>query len=74
MTPYMNQSGQSGIAGFDLGSDSITVYFTDGGAYLYTYASTGAKEIEQMKALALAGQGLNSYISRVVQKRYARKL
>jgi len=30
--------------------------------------------IEQMKDLAIAGQGLNSFISKVVRKRYASKL
>lgn len=74
MTKYLNLGGNSGVAGYDVGLDAITVYFRDGSAYLYNYGSTGIVDVEHMKSLATAGQGLNSFISRVVGKRYARKL
>lgn len=74
MSNYMNIGGGSGVTAYDLGIDSISVYFSDGSAYLYNYMSTGTRDVEHMKSLAAAGQGLNSFISRVVRKRYARKL
>jgi len=74
MQLYANRGRNSGVIGFELGDDSITVQFKDRSIYLYTYGSTGSFEIEQMKSLALYGQGLNSYIGRIIRKRFARKL
>lgn len=74
MEYYRNLNGDSGVAGFNLGNDSITVYFKDGAAYLYTYGSAGAGNIEQMKKLALTGSGLNTYINKYVRKLYAAKV
>lgn len=71
---YLNKGGNSSVANYSIEQDSITVQFKDGSAYLYNYFSTGVAGIEQMKRLAVNGKGLNSYISRFVRKRYARKL
>ncbi len=73
MEVYKNLDGNSAVVGFEIGSDSITVFFNDGAAYLYTYQSAGQDHIEQMKSLAQAGRGLNSYIMRYVRKNYASK-
>lgn len=73
MERYKNSGGNSGIAAYESGDDFIRVEFRDGSVYLYTYVSTGAGDIEKMKELALAGSGLNSFISRHVKKRFARK-
>ncbi|MCA0383638.1 MAG: hypothetical protein LCH58_15875 [Bacteroidetes bacterium] len=74
MERYLNRGGNSGVAGYSITADSITVYFNDGGQYLYNYTYTGQRDVEHMKALAVSGRGLNSYISSVVKKRYARKI
>ena len=74
MQPYKNVGGNSGVRAYEIGADSITVQFTEGATYLYTYGSAGSDAIERMKTLAAAGSGLNSYISRTVKKGYARKL
>ena len=74
MTDYLNLSGNSGVAGFEIYEGSIVVEFKDGSQYLYDYATTGAENVEQMKNLAVTGSGLNSFINRYVRKRYARKL
>jgi len=74
MERYANFGGNSGIAGYSTAPDSITVYFSDGSAYLYTSRSAGAGNIEYMKSLAQAGQGLNAFINAQVKKRYARRL
>jgi hypothetical protein len=74
MERYQNLGGDSGVVSFEIGDTSITVQFRDGATYLYTYDSTGRDDIEHMKRLARAGTGLNSFISRVVRKRFASKL
>lgn len=73
MERYQNLGGDSGVDAFELGADHIRVQFKDGAVYLYTYNSAGAGNIEQMKRLATAGQGLNSFIVTTVRKLYARK-
>jgi hypothetical protein len=43
--------------------DFIRIAFMAGGTYVYTYKSAGKRHIENMKALAASGKGLNSYIN-----------
>ncbi len=74
MEIYKNLGGDSGVTAYEIGIEFIKVQFHDGSIYLYTYLSTGREDIEQMKKLAIAGEGLNSYIGKVVKKRYASKL
>lgn len=73
MERYANRGGDSNVAAFEIGPTSINVQFRDGLTYVYTYQSAGQGNVEQMKQLAMAGQGLNSFIGRVVRKGYARK-
>jgi len=74
MERYRNLGGDSNVAAFEIGNGSITVEFNDGSQYLYTNESAGPGSIAEMHRLARAGQGLNSYIGRVVKKGYARKI
>lgn len=74
MEHYKNLGGNSGVTAYEIGEDSIKVQFRDGALYLYDYQSAGRSNIEHMKELAMAGRGLNSFISRVVRKGYASKL
>jgi hypothetical protein len=74
MQRYANLGRNSGVRAFQTGSNLIDVQFSDGSVYRYTYASTGSGNIEHMKMLALAGRGLNSFISRYVKKNYAARL
>jgi hypothetical protein len=71
---YRNFGGNSSVVKYSLGSDNIVVEFKDGARYLYTYSSTTPRLVEHMKLLARKGRGLNSFISRTIKKRYARKL
>lgn len=76
MTRYQNNSGQSGIIGYQIYEDSITVEFKESNKnghrfYSYTYSSAGKTNIEEMKKLAVQGLGLNSYINLHVRKDYA---
>ncbi len=78
MINYKNLSGQSNVSQYELGADFIIVKFMTKGkdgcdTYKYTYSSTGRENVEEMKKLALAGQGLNSFIGRVVRKGYEMK-
>lgn len=74
MQRYANLGGGSNVVGYEIGVDWIRVQFGDGSIYLYTYQSAGASNIEHMKQLAAAGQGLNSFIGRVVKKAYSARL
>jgi len=74
MERYKNLNNDSGVSAFEIANDSITVEFSDGASYLYTYASAGSYNIEQMKKLAVSGRGLNAFINLNVRKKYLRKL
>ncbi|GAA4736904.1 hypothetical protein [Flavisolibacter ginsenosidimutans] len=74
MTPYANLNGNSGVRAYQVGTNLIDVQFSDWSVYRYTYSSTGANYIEEMKRLAIAGRGLNSFIGKYVKKNYAAKL
>jgi hypothetical protein len=74
MIRYKNLGGNSAVFSYEIEADSITVKFDTGATYLYTYRIPGAVVVEQMKALAIQGRGLNSYINSVVKIRYQSKL
>jgi hypothetical protein len=73
MERYLNLSGKSGVAFFELVPDFVRVFCKDGGRYLYNHATTGRSNIDTMKTLAKAGQGLNTFINANVRKMYAKK-
>jgi hypothetical protein len=73
MNPYRDINGDSGVNGYESGEDFIRVQFKGGSIYLYTYESAGAEAIEQMKRLAISGDGLNAFINKNVKKAYATK-
>jgi hypothetical protein len=70
MELYSNTSGDSSVYAYDTGSDFITVYFTNGKQYTYSYKSAGVSNVEQMKNLARAGSGLNSFIMKNCKNNY----
>jgi hypothetical protein len=63
MERYRDIDGDSGVTGYENGPDYIRVKFSDGSVYLYTHASAGSDNIEDMKRLAVAGEGLNAFIN-----------
>ena len=73
MKRYRNLGGDSGIVAYEDGEDFIRVQFSDGSIYRYNYTKPGPNDVERMKQLAEKGQGLNSFISRFIKKRYAAK-
>ncbi|KPY56750.1 Uncharacterized protein ALO94_04145 [Pseudomonas syringae pv. spinaceae] len=74
MERYGNLGGNSNVARYEISADSIIVEFGDGSQYLYDGTRPGQESVADLQRFARAGQGLNSYISRVVRKNYARKL
>ncbi len=74
MELYKNLRRNSAIRAYEIAEKAIVVQFRNGAKYLYTYQSTGEKAVEMMKELAIQGKGLSSYISRVIRKRYAKKI
>lgn len=54
----------SGVRGYEYGVDYIKIYFTSGSVYTYTLASCGATHLANMKRLADAQSGLNTYVTR----------
>ena len=74
MERYQNLSGNSDVRYFEIGADSITIQYKDKSVYIYNNASAGAEHIKNMKKLAAAGRGLNTYIMLNVRKKYMVKL
>ena len=75
MQQYLNLGGDSGVEGYEIGDDYITVYFARSHkGYKYSYQSAGQTHVERMKQLAKAGNGLNEYINRNTRNLYERKM
>lgn len=62
----------SGIRAYDYGNDYITIYFRNGSVYHYTASSCGLRHLNNMKRLADAQRGLNTYLAKN-RPVYARK-
>jgi hypothetical protein len=75
MIRYRNLGGNSNVIAYEVTENSITVQFASGKFqfYLYDNSTPGSQIVENMKALAHQGHGLNSYISTTVRTRFARK-
>ncbi|TGE08019.1 hypothetical protein [Hymenobacter fodinae] len=64
MTPYNSKSGKtSGVIAYMLGPDFITVQFETFKQYKYSYRTAGKQMVDKMKELALASQGLSTFIA-----------
>jgi len=62
MRLYINLDGNSGILAYEPAPDWIDIRWADG-LYRYRAARVGAKNVEQMKLLAMQGRGLNTFIN-----------
>ena len=73
MEQYRNLSGRSGVNFFEIGMDFIRVQFSnDPAVYVYDYEKPGSDEVEEMKILALSGNGLSTYIATQIRDNYSR--
>jgi hypothetical protein len=71
MERYRNKGGDSGVYAFEIGENYIIVKFNGTiRPYTYSYRKASAKNVENMKSLAVSGSGLNSYINKHVKKLY----
>lgn len=75
MERYKNLSGQSNVVAYELAQGSISVEFASGVYRTYVYDSNrpGPVMVAELQRLAVAGRGLNSYISSVVKSNFSRK-
>jgi hypothetical protein len=63
MTPYSSASGKrSGVSAYEIGDTFIIVQFYTA-QYKYSYSSCGQSATETMKRLALASNGLSTFIA-----------
>lgn len=68
---YKNIDGDSNDTAYEIGPNYISVkFFGTNKIYTYTYQSAGAENAENMKKLARAGNGLNSYINNYCKNLY----
>ena len=74
LRPYKNLSGSTGVSAYGTGRDFIRLRFRDGRVYEYDHNKPGRRDVEAMKRLAEAGQGLTTYVNQHVRDNYARKL
>lgn len=72
MIRYRNISGNSGVDAYEIHEDDIHVRFGRT-TYVYNDASVGRANLETMKELASAGEGLSTFISQHARKDYASK-
>lgn len=67
MEKYKNTNRTSGVEGYEIADESITIQFNTGALYLYNNVRPGIAYVEMMKRLAINGSGLNSLISREIK-------
>lgn len=72
-TKYQNKSKKSSIDTYKIGKDgdSIAITFNSGSTYVYDYNKPGKEQVDKMKELAAAGEGLGSYVKKNVNKNFA---
>jgi hypothetical protein len=74
MKTYKNLSGDSGVVAYEIGKTFIKIKFEgESGIYTYDYKRPGKEPVEQMKALAVKGEGLSTFISREVGTNFSFK-
>ena len=74
ITRYKNLSGDSKVVKYEIAKDSMKIRFADCSVYIYTNQSADPCNISKMKALAVAGKGLGTFIDANVKDRFARKI
>lgn len=75
MEVYKDIDNDSGVASFKIDNDSIIVKFKESNkfghnTYKYSCRKAGISNVEQMKRLAVLGDGLNAFINQNVRKDY----
>ena len=70
---YQNKSKKSSIDTYEIADkgDSLAITFNSGATYIYDHTKPGKEQVDKMKELAAAGEGLGSYIKKNVNKNFA---
>ena len=64
MAYYSSRSEKkSGVTAYEIGSDFIKIQFTNSKIYKYSNRSAGSTAVNTMKSLAIAQNGLSTYIT-----------
>lgn len=63
MKPYKDTDNDSNIEAYTYDENSVTIRFKDNSEYEYTGNGVSFYVLNEMKALADAGDGLNSFIN-----------
>ncbi|HEX5277940.1 MAG TPA: hypothetical protein VFW42_09750 [Fluviicoccus sp.] len=71
MKPYGNKAGKSDILAYEVAEGRLSIVTNKRWLYLYTEQSVGPEKLRLMQELAERGEGLGSYMWRVVPRRYA---
>ncbi len=71
---YNNLGKKSIVAQYKILQDSVTIRFADHSVYIYNNQSAGRLNVNQMKALAVAGKGLGTFIETNLKEGFARKI
>jgi hypothetical protein len=74
MQKYADVSGDAGVGAYEIGPDSITLEFKKGGTYLYNNIRPGRAHVRNMTPLAVAGDGLTTYVNKYVSDNYFKRL
>lgn len=72
MKPYKQPGNSSTIAKYSIYRDAIDLQLADGSIQTYTVESAGKNNVERMKLLAEAGEGLGTFLSGTVKVASAR--
>ncbi len=72
---YKSQNPNAGVVNYEMTDVAIILEFSNAKyRYVYNEQAPGLAHVEAMKRLALAGQGLTTYINQHVREHYASKV
>ena len=71
MREYGNGNGNSGITGYEIGTDYIDIEFRNAKVYRYKEANIGRLNFLNMIVAAIIGSGLNSFINKFIRGKHS---
>jgi hypothetical protein len=74
MTSINQNTHNFTVVGYDIFDDRVTLEFSDGSKYLYTYSSAGISNVEKMKLFANQTEDLSNFVNTTVKDLYLLKL
>jgi hypothetical protein len=74
MQKYADLSGDAGVGAYEIGENSIVLEFNNGRTYLYNEKKPGLAHVKAMTELAVAGDGLTTYVNKYVRDNYFKRL